>query len=238
MDMTNFNGDEFPSDKSRNISGFIPPLDIVISDIGRFHQYLVISLEDAVRLAVEYFRENEFPLDMSCLNTLIRYHTRRNMKQKADLELFDDFGVDEKLTNIGLSADFNGYHIRIFKDRSDHLLIPNSYTKESFFCQQLRFNMGPSLPVSLVNDRPNIMFLWNLDNSYSLIPLRLVCPKSGVIHKNFTQVYHDILLTEFHDYKGGTVSNEEPVIDLDITKKDIEVENKSENKDNNEGNEL
>lgn len=239
MDITNFNDDVYPLENDENISTFIPPLSIIQKETRGFQEHLVISLEEAVRLAIEYFRYQELKIDIYLLNDLIRYHTKRFMKEKANLELFEEYEIDDKLANNGLAGNYAGYHIRVWKGRDDGLLIPNSDVKASFFCQQLEFNLGAKLPVSLVNKRPNIIFLWGLDNNLSLTPLRFVCPKYGVKHHRVTEVFYDSVLPTVLDYKDDTkvdsdMVSEADIDELDITKKDGKEEITDDNKGNNE----
>ena len=203
----------------------------MLKELRVFHEHLQVSLEEAVRQATEYFREKQLIVDIYLINDLIRYHTKRLMREKANLELFEEYEIDDNLANNGLAGTYAGYHIRVFKGRHDGFLIPNSNIKAAFFCQQLEFNMGVKLPVSLVNKRPNVIFLWGLDGNLSLTPLRFVCPKSGVIYRNITEVYYDEILS--NPVTGSLFNTATDDIreadDLDITKKDIQQERKGEN---------
>jgi hypothetical protein len=231
MDMTPFEDEDYPPKKNHNISNFIPPLPVILDEIRGFKEHLVISLEEAMRLAIEYFRINNLLVDSYLLSDLIRYHTKRLMKAQADLDLFEEYNVDDKLANNGLAAHYKGYHIRILKSRSDGELIPNSHTKASFFCQQLVFDINSLFPILLPNAKPNIILFWNIDDKYTLLPLRFVCPKYGVFNKNLTQVYYDEVLSDIIDYSVPPTNDSD---DLNITKKDEKPEIKEDKTDTND----
>jgi hypothetical protein len=184
MEITNLQ-DEGNSDKNDEIiSSFIPPFKTIRDELTVFYQQLQISLEEGVRLGTEYFTEKKLPTDVYLLNQMIRYHTKRLMQEKAEINLYEM----EDLSNNGLAGNHNGYHIRIFKGTHGNIPIPNSDTKRDFFCQQLELNLDIPAPSP---KRPNVFFLWDLDKSYSLTPLRLVCPEYAEKGRDVTRTYYD-----------------------------------------------
>lgn len=236
MDITNFQDDDATTQRDKNISNsFIPPLNTMLNELQNFREHLQIYLEEAIRLGTEYFREKDLVVDIYLLNDLIRYHTRRLMKIKAGLDLFEDWGIDDTLANNGLAAKYEGYHVRVFKERGDGLLIPNSGTKTAFFCQQLELEMGIQIPVEFINKRPNVFFLWRLDGNLSLLPLRFVCPRYGEKYRNVTQVYYDEILSSIIRADIDiTKDTNTDLSGLNITKKEDEKTNKSPDSEESE----
>lgn len=187
MVITNIQDGDGAEKNDKFISSFIPPFKVMLKELHIFHKQLQISLEEGVRQGLEYFDEKKLPIDVYLLNQLIRYHTKRLMKEKASINLYE---MDD-LANNGLSGTHDGYHIRIFKGNRGSIPIPNSLTKVSFFCQQME--LGFDLPPQFI-EKPNVFFLWELDKNYSLIPLRLVCPEYAEKGHDVTMTYYDEIL--------------------------------------------
>jgi len=227
MKITNIRDKVNPHLNYQNISMFIPPLKTILNELQGFTEYIQIALEDAIREATDYFDSNKLPRDIYLLNDLIRYHTKRVMKAKANTDLFEDYKVDDKLANNGLACRYAGYFIKVFKDRKDGMLIPNSDTKEAFFCQQLSFDDSDVSSLEL-SRRPNVFYTWNIDEDFVLMPLRFVCLKSGVKNKGITEVYYDEIIGSIIESNLGKSEQAEQMEfgDLGFSKKGERIEDK------------
>jgi hypothetical protein len=51
---------------------------------------------------------------------MVRYHTKRIMKTKTNLDLLECecYDINERLANNGLACTYMGYSIRVFKERN------------------------------------------------------------------------------------------------------------------------
>jgi len=172
---------------------FIPPFEQAFSELAPFYIQLYGSLEESVRLAKKYFEDLKTSVDIYLLNDLIRFNTKRLLKQKTGVNLEDDNLEYEMgdLSNNGLVGTCKGYSIRILKSYRGDLPLANSNAKAAYFSQQLSFIIGESmLPVS----RPNIIFVWDLSDKYALKPLHMCCPKYAERYRGILSVYYDELL--------------------------------------------
>lgn len=226
MNITKIQGKDYPFLNYQNISMFIPSLKTMLEELNGFTEHLQIALEDAVRETLDYFDSKKLAIDIYLLNDMIRFHTKLVMKEKANLKLFEDYNVDDKVANNGLACRYQSYFIKVFKERKDRALIPNSEPKEAFFCQQLSFDDSSGFNLKL-SKRPNVFYMWNLDRDYLLMPLRLVCPRYGIKNKSVTQVYYDEVLPII---SGGLDNQMRKTEDdeLNYTKKEIKVNNSKE----------
>lgn len=230
MVITTFQGDDGSRKNDKFISSFIPPFEVILKELHVFHKQLQIALEDGVRQGLDYFDEKKLPIDIYLLNQLIRYHTKRLMEEKASINLYE---MDD-LANNGLAGAYGGYHIRVFKGNKGNLPIPNSWTKVAFFCQQL--DLGLDIPLQAIK-KPNVFFLWELDNKYSLIPLRLVCPQFAEIGHDVTATYYDEILTnpviEVGPEQRMGEMTESGDLDIKLRDKEAEKQNGQDNKNDN-----
>ena len=201
MEITKLQDESDSAKNDKIISSFIPPYKAIRDELDIFYGQLQISLEEGVRLAMEYFTEKKLPIDVYLLNQMIRYHTKRLMQEKAMINLYEM----ADLSNNGLAGNHNGYHIRIFKGTRGNIPIPNSDAKRDFFCQQLELNLGIPAPSP---KRPNVFFLWDLDKNYSLTPLRLVCPEYAEKGRDVTRTYYDEIVKPIFESEVESPANE------------------------------
>jgi len=169
-------------------STFIPPFEQAFGELTPFYIQLHGSLEEAVRLALKYFEDLKASVDTYLLNDLIRYNTKRFLKQKMGINLEEDYVIGD-LSNNGLVGTCKGYSIRVLKSYKGDLPLANSEAKAAYFSQQLSFIIGDSiLPAS----RPNVIFVWDLSEKYALKPLHMCCPK-------YAEKYHGILSVYYYE---------------------------------------
>jgi len=171
-------------------STFIPPFKQAFSELTPFYIQLHGSLEEAVRLALKYFDDLKASIDAYLLNDLIRYNTKRFLKQKTGVDLEEDYVIGD-LSNNGLVGTCKGYGIRVLKSYKGGLPLVNSEAKAAWLSQQLSFIIGDSiLPAS----RPNVTFIWDLSEKHSLEPLYMCCSKYAEKYRGILSVYYYELL--------------------------------------------
>lgn len=147
-------------------------------------------MERVIPQARELFEERGKSPDIYLFNDLVRYYARE-LLDKSGFALEDD-GEDvteykfRALLNNGLSGTFNGRRFRILKSDHGSVPMPASRAKREFYTQppQLRLQLEPSVTV-----RHNILILWEVDDQYNFLRLRLACPKSVGVTRASLEVY-------------------------------------------------
>jgi len=220
-------------ESTNNNSAFIPPYEQIFNELTGFYIHLHASLEEAIRLSLKYFNEDmKVPIDNFFLNDHIRFHTKRLLSQKGNIDLEEIYSPIDLLNN-GLAGVCFGYSIRVRKAYDGYLPILSSESMELYCSQQLSFNIkddGILHPVK----RPNVMFIWDMTNDYILKPLYLCCPDKAERHKIISVYYYEKLP---HPAEIIKVNREKPteVKDVDIKpEENIEREN-DQNSDNQWG---
>lgn len=189
--MTNWQECFGTGNSANKSSMFIPPFEQAFGELAPFYMQLHGSLEESVRLALKYFDDLETSVDIYLLNDLIRFNTKRLLKQKTGINLEEDNYEMGDLSNNGLVGTCKGYSIRVLKSYRGDLPLANSNAKAAYFSQQLSFIIGESIsPVS----RPNIIFVWDLSEKYVLRPLHMCCPEYAEKYRGILSVYYDELL--------------------------------------------
>jgi hypothetical protein len=178
-------------DFANNINISIPSFDRDFRDLTSFYIQLYSSLEESVPLAKKYFEDLETSIDVYLLNQLIRFNTKRLLKQKRGINLEEENYEMGDLSNNGLVGTCKGHSIRILKSYKGDLPLANSYAKAKYFSQQLSFIIGESMspPTGL-----NIVFVWDLSDKYELEPLRMCCPKYAERYSGIISIYYDEIL--------------------------------------------
>lgn len=198
---------------ANKINMFIPSFEQAFGELAPFYIQLYGSLEESVRLAKKYFEDLKTLVDIYLLNDLIRFNTKRLLKQKTGVNLEEDNYEMGDLSNNGLVGTCKGYSIRVLKSYRGDLPLANSTAKAAYFSQQLSFIIGEfMLPVS----RPNIIFVWDLSDKYALKPLHMCCPKYAERYRRILSVYYDELL-----HHPAEIIKAKPEIADEI--KDIEI---------------
>lgn len=186
-------------------------------------------MEKVIPQAKEFFVEEDRSVDIYLFNDLVRYYAKE-MLQDSGFTVEDD--VEEiaeyrfkALVNNGLSGEFNGHLFRILKADYGSVPMPVSRKKKEFYnqCQQLTLPLGaldiePSREV-----RHNILILWEVNNQYNFLRLRLVCPKAVGDKRESLEVYFNEPLphaAEMIRIKATAITTSEYSEDIEVTKKE------------------
>lgn len=180
-----------PGDSANKINVDTPSFEQDFDELAPFYIQLYGGLEESVRLAKKYFEDLKTSIEIYLLNDLIRFNTKRLLKEKKGINLEEDDYEMGELSNNGLVGTCKGHSIRILKSYRGDLPLANSDDKTRYFNQQLSFIIGESMSPT---DRLNVIFGWDLSNAYELKPLRMCCPKYAERYRGILSVYYDKLL--------------------------------------------
>lgn len=189
-------------------------------------------MENVIPQAKELFVKENKPVDIYLFNDLVRYYAKE-MLQDSGFTVEDD--VEEiaeyrfkALVNNGLSGKFNGHFFRILKADHGSVPMPVSEKKKEFYNQHQQL----TLPLDALDIEPsmkvrhNILILWEVDNQYNFLRLRLACPKSVGKTCESLEVYFNEPLphaAEMIKTKDTAITTSEYSEDIKVTKKESEA---------------
>jgi len=176
-----------PDDFANKISIHAPSFERDFAELASFYIQLYGTLEESVPLAKKYFDDLNTPVEVYTLYQLIRFNTKRLLKQKRDMELKDDYEMGD-LSNNGLVGTCRGRNVRILKAYNGGLPLVSSEDKARYLSQQLTFIIGESmrLPTGF-----NVVFVWDLSDRYELKPVRMCCPKRAERYRGILSAYYN-----------------------------------------------
>lgn len=208
---------------ANNNSVFIPPFEQSFNELKPFYIRLHSSLEEAIRLSLQYFKDLKTPVDVFLLNDLIRYHTKRFLKQQHAISLGEDYDIGD-LSNNGLAGTYLGYSIRVLKAYKGYLPLANSGAKAAYFSQQLSFVFGEEF---LLARRPNIIFVWDLSRTYVLNPMHMCCPQYAEKGRGILSVHYDEILPHPAEIIQAATEMTEETKDIEIRLKEETYDDKN-----------
>jgi hypothetical protein len=184
-------------------------------------------MEKAIPQAKEFFVNEDKPVNVYLFNDLVRYYAKE-LLQGSGFNVEDD--VEEaneyefkSLCNNGLFGKSNGHFFRILKADNGSVPMPASGKRREFYTQP------PQLPLPFdVLNRVchNILILWELDNQYNFLRLRLACPKAVGKTRESLEVYFNEPLphaAEMIKTKATAIATSEYSEDIEVTKKESEA---------------
>jgi len=183
-------------------------------------------MEKVIPQAKELFEKKGKPVNIYLFNDLVRYYAKELLEDSGfpvedDVEEVTEYEF-KALLNNGLSGKFNGHRFRILKADHGSVPMPVSGTKKEFYTQppQLPLPLEPSIKV-----RHNILILWEVDNQYNFLWLRLACPKAVGVTRASLEVYFNKPLphaAEMIKIKDTAITTSEYPEDIKVTKKESE----------------
>lgn len=189
-------------------------------------------MERVMPQAKELFVKEDKSVDIYLFNDLVRYYAKE-MLQDSGFTVEDD--VEEiaeyrfkALVNNGLSGKFNGHLFRILKADYGSVPMPVSGKKKEFYNQHQQL----TLPLDALDSEPsmkvrhNILILWEVDNQYNFLRLRLACPKSVGDKRESLEVYFNEPLphaAEMIKTKDTVITAFEYSENIEVTKRESEA---------------
>jgi hypothetical protein len=188
-------------------------------------------MEKVIPQAKEFFVREDKPVNAYLFNDLIRYHAK-DLLQGSGFNVEDDMEeVNEyefkALCNNGLFGKFNGHFFRILKADQGSVPMPTSDKRREFYTQP------PQLPLPLdaldkrgMKTGYNILILWEVDNQYNFLRLRLACPKAVGKRRESLEVYFNEPLphaAEMIKTKAPAIATSEYSEDIEVTRKESEA---------------
>lgn len=187
-------------------------------------------MERAIPEAKEFFGKQDKPVDVYLFNDLVRYYAKLMLQDSgfAVEDYVEEFTEYEfkALANNGLSGKFNGHSFRIQKADHGSVPMPVSMEKRSFYNQQLALPLDAPDTEPSMKARHNILILWEVDNQYDFLRLRLVCPKAvGAIRESLEVHFNEPLphAAEMIKTKVTAITTSEYSEDIRVTKKEPEA---------------
>jgi hypothetical protein len=188
-------------------------------------------MEKVIPQAKEFFVNIDKPVDIYLFNNLVRYYAKEILQDSGftvedDVEEVNEYEF-KPLCNNGLFGKFNGHFFRILKADHGSVPMPVSRKRREFYTQP------PQLPLPLdALDKPgmkaghNILILWEVDNQYNFLGLRLACPKAVGKTRESLEVYFNKPLphaAEMIKTKATAITTSEDSEDITVTKKESEA---------------
>jgi hypothetical protein len=213
--------------KITNHLPFGPKFEDIYGETVRLLVRIYEVMEKAVPQAKEFFVSGDEPVDTYLFNDLIRYHAKELLRDSGFAVEDDVEDVSEyefrTLSNNGLFGRFNGHLFRILKADHGRVPMPMSGKRREFYTQP------PQLPLPLnTPDKPganashNILILWEVDDQYNFLRLRLACPESVGRTRESLKVYFNEPLphaAEMIKSKASAAAASEHAEDIQVTKK-------------------
>lgn len=187
-------------------------------------------MEQVIPSAKEFFVKQGKPVDTYLFNDLVRYYAKSILQDSGFAVEDDAEEVSEykfkALANNGLSGKFNRHPFRILKADQGNVPMPTSWEKKGFYNQQLAFLLDTPVIEPSRKMRHNILILWEVDNQYNFLRLRLACPKAVGNTRESLEVYFNIPLphaAEMIKSKATIITTSEYSEDIKVTKKEPET---------------
>lgn len=194
-----------------------PSPEEVLKDLAALIPAVYGAIEDGTQGAREYFEDLGAPVDPYLGSAIVRWRGKRYLDGTATVGSDVEYEREE-LSNNGLALHFRdgrSYAIRIRK--ADHGMLPvpgPSRTLRAFYRQeQLSFDYG--INGHQPDDPLNLIFLWEVTDTYRLKGFRLVCPRDGELTRESVRWHWDVEVPHPALTVDGATSVEQPD-DLDI----------------------
>lgn len=132
------------------------------------------GFERATELACGYFEDQRRPVDPSLFPEIARYEMKHFLEGHG--QVVEELSREEVGHN-GLCITFAERRIRMWKAPDDQLPVASaSQKRRDFLNQQLELYLNEGVLKAV---EWNLVILWNVDSTYGLDGLHLVCPKSA-----------------------------------------------------------
>lgn len=150
-------------------------METVLKDLRPLFPLLYEALEVGAQAAREYFDELCKPIEPYLAADIARYHAREFLLERG--QAVSDLRY-KNTPNIGLYLEYGKYRIRIWKTSDGYLPYPGTSRSKELFLRQITLDDVLGLGIE---ERLNLVVLWDVDSEYRLKYVKLVCPKKKTV---------------------------------------------------------
>ena len=143
--------------------------------------------EVASGFVIPYFTNRGRSIDQSLVTDMLRYEVKCRLKEQGIDVYQDDEDSSDRvlpevdlnwLPNNGIEGMFQGWCFKLLRSRNDEVPSPcGSDRRKLFYAQQLP--LGGRGSQNALQNRPNLVILWNFDASYRQVHIRIAVPKEA-----------------------------------------------------------
>jgi len=158
----------------------------VLSELDPITSKVSEAVEIGVAVARDYFEEHHKNFDPWLFADLFRNEVGERLSSIQESGTLLPYGYRRiLLPNNGLEFWFGDYRIKILKSTDGRLPVGGSIARNLFYYQPMLPSMEDAFGTKLV-------IVWEIDKSYMLAQLQLVCPKSPSIYPDSPEEHWEI----------------------------------------------